>query len=390
MRLTPVSSQQARRLAESGLEALRRGDAAAARRAFEQLVAHGAADADAHLGLAYACVTLHDPAAARRAVDASLALDPNNLRALSLKADLLLAEGDAAAAAGFYEAAVSSVPEGTSLPEPLQREVERARAMHERLSATLASDLRSALGAPASPRFAQALDILFGTRQIYHQQPRHFYFPELPQVQFFDRSAFPWLDQVEAATAEIREEMLGVLSDGSAFVPYLQSDPRRPPKQGGGLLGNLDWSAFYLWQHGQVVAENAARCPRTMAALAGAPLTQMAGRSPAALFSQLRPGAHIPPHHGFVNTRLIVHLPLVVPPGCTFRVGNETREWVEGRAWVFDDTIEHEAWNRSDRTRVILLFEIWRPELSDAERAQVSSMFEAIDRQRGTAQEWAI
>jgi aspartyl/asparaginyl beta-hydroxylase (cupin superfamily) len=80
-----------------------------------------------------------------------------------------------------------------------------------------------------------------------------------------------------------------------------------------------------------------------------------------------------------VNTRLICHLPLVVPGGCGFRVGNETREWVEGKAWAFDDTIEHEAWNSSDRTRVILLFEIWRPELTEAERGLVTSMFEAID-----------
>jgi len=102
-------------------------------------------------------------------------------------------------------------------------------------------------------------------------------------------------------------------------------------------------------------------------------------RSPSILYSLLRPGARIPPHTGEVNTRLICHLPLVVPDQCSFRVGNDTRVTVEGRAWVFDDTIEHEAWNGSDRTRVILLFEIWRPELTAAERALVSSMFEAID-----------
>jgi aspartyl/asparaginyl beta-hydroxylase (cupin superfamily) len=127
-----------------------------------------------------------------------------------------------------------------------------------------------------------------------------------------------------------------------------------------------------------------------VAALRDAPLTRVPGRSPNVLFSQLRPGARIPPHHGFVNTRLIVHLPLVVPSGCAFRVGNETRAWVEGRAWLFDDTIEHEAWNESDRTRVILLFETWRPELTGAERAQVTALFQAIDRVHGRGADWTM
>ena len=127
-----------------------------------------------------------------------------------------------------------------------------------------------------------------------------------------------------------------------------------------------------------------------LAALAAAPIPHIPGRSPSILFSQLRPGSRIPPHHGFVNTRLICHLPLVVPPGCGFRVGNETRQWQEGKAWLFDDTIEHEAWNTSDRTRVILLFEVWRPELTAAEQAQVTALFEAIGKHKGGAGEWGI
>ena len=149
------------------------------------------------------------------------------------------------------------------------------------------------------------------------------------------------------------------------------------------MLDNPEWSAFYLWKNGEPVAENVARCPKTMAALATVPFPQVPHRSPSILFSMMRPGAHIPPHNGFVNTRLICHLPVIVPGGCYFRVGNEEREWVEGKACVFDDTIEHEAWNRSDRTRVVLLFETWRPELTEEERTLVRAMFEAIDSQGG-------
>ena len=156
------------------------------------------------------------------------------------------------------------------------------------------------------------------------------------------------------------------------------------------MLNHPDWSACYLWKNGEVVAENAARCPRTMAALANAPISQISNRAPSILFSLLRPGAHIPAHNGLINTRLICHLPLIVPDKCRFRVGNETREWVEGKAWCFDDTIEHEAWNDSDQTRVILLFEIWRPELTMRERELVNAMFEGIDARTGTRPAWEI
>jgi aspartyl/asparaginyl beta-hydroxylase (cupin superfamily) len=86
------------------------------------------------------------------------------------------------------------------------------------------------------------------------------------------------------------------------------------------------------------------------------------------MFSILQPRTRIPPHTGSSNIRTTIHLPLVVPPGCGFRVGAETREWVEGEAWAFDDTIEHEAWNDSDQVRAILILDGWNPFLTEAER----------------------
>ncbi|MGH8254866.1 MAG: aspartyl/asparaginyl beta-hydroxylase domain-containing protein [Steroidobacteraceae bacterium] len=77
-----------------------------------------------------------------------------------------------------------------------------------------------------------------------------------------------------------------------------------------------------------------------------------------------------------------------MPPGCALRVGNDTRAWREGEVVVFDDTIEHEAWNRSPELRVVLLFDIWRPELTDKERAHVAAMLESIDRYGGPRREW--
>jgi len=370
--------------AQAGIEALRRGDARAARESFERIVAAGQADASAYLGLAYACAGLKDHPAALAAVEHALALEPRNLRALVMKGDCLATLGDDRAAASHYRAAVDAAPPPNQLPAELRQEISRAESMCERYSAQFETFLRGRLAARgfvegrSSVRFSDSLDIQTGRKRVYFQEPRQYFFPELPQIQFYARTHFPWLDKLEAATHDIRAELQEVLKEESAFKPYVEPTPRRPPDNLG-LLNNPAWSAFYLWKHGELVAQNAARCPMTVNALADVPFARVKNRSPSALFSLLRPGAHIPPHTGEVNTRLICHLPLVVPEKCRFRVGNDIRTVVEGKAWVFDDTIEHEAWNDSDRTRVILLFEIWRPELTLEERALVSAMFEAID-----------
>lgn len=383
-------------LLQAGLDALRRSAPSDALAIFDRLAGAGHADATVSLGRGYAWAMLHDHAKAMAATDAALALEPRNLRALLLKADLFHRAGDGAAAACFYTAVFKAVPDGAQLSPDLNQELARAQAMCEHYKKQFEVSLGQRLAAvseakgAASARFSQSVDMLLGKRQVYVQQPRQFYFAELPSIQFHDRARFPWLDAVEAATEAIREELLAVMLDGSAFTPYVQRDQNRPALTTGGMQDNPDWGAYYLWKNGSPVADHAARCPRTLAALAGVPLSTVPGRSPSILFSLLRAGARIPPHTGMVNTRLICHLPLVVPPRCGFRVGNETREWVEGRAWVFDDTIEHEAWNLSNQSRVILLFEVWLPDLTPVERDLVSAMFEAVDSHSGVPRDWSI
>jgi aspartyl/asparaginyl beta-hydroxylase (cupin superfamily) len=386
----------ARTLAAAGLDALRRGDAREARASFERILRDGQADAGSLLALAHACARLNDAPAAIAALDKLLAQEPRNIRALILKADQLAVLGDDRAASSHYQFAVQAAPPPDQLPPDLVREVERAKAMGGRYAQKFEQFLFERLkvadrGAnPASARFLQSLDIMVGRKNIYFQQPQAYYFPELPQIQFYDRGAFAWMDAIEAATAGIRAEAAAALQEGSGFRPYVEGDPRRPRKEQSGMTDNPDWSAFYLWKNGDVVPENAARCPQTMAALAGVPLARVPNRSPSVLFSLLRPGARIPPHSGLVNTRLICHLPLIVPPGCGLRVGNDSRVPIEGNAWAFDDTIEHEAWNGSREPRVILLFEVWRPELSEDERESVRAMFDAIDAYSGQKPAWSI
>ena len=132
-----------------------------------------------------------------------------------------------------------------------------------------------------------------------------------------------------------------------------------------------------MWRDGVEQTQATALCPQTTAVLRRLPLADQTGYAPTALFSALAPHTHIPPHTGSTNSRLLVHLPLVLPGPARFRVGNEERIWRMGKAWVFDDTIEHEAWNDADETRFILIFDIWNPLLSLAERELITAMVRA-------------
>ena len=376
-------------------DALRSSDHARARRALNRVLAQDPSNARALLGLAQVGAAEGDQQGMRQAVDRLLAVEPRNLAGLLLKADHLHASGDTRSAASFYLAALKAAPAPERAAPGLIAHLKRARERCDSYAAQYGAYILEQLsargfGGGSSPRFAQSIDIVLGRKQIYLQQPRYYYFPGLPQIQFYPRDPFPWIETLEQATSEIRDELLAVMQEPAAFAPYVQGYTNRPQKQEAGMRDNPDWSAFYLWKDGAVVEENARRCPRTMQAVADLPLAKVKNRSPSVLFSLLRAGAHIPPHNGLVNTRLICHLPLIVPEQCSFRVGNEVREWREGQAWLFDDSIEHEAWNRSDATRVILLFDVWRPELSHEERELVAALFEAIDAHGGRPPDWSI
>ena len=382
--------------ARAGLDALRRGETKTARDLLLRALEGGEAGTSVLFGVAEACRQLADARGAAAALDRLLRVEPRNLAALIRRGDLHADAGDSRAAVSFYQTALRVAPPAAQLAAATQQELDRIRAACERHSREYADHLITQLAkrgfepGRSSARFTESIDIVLGKRQVFVQQPKYYYFPGLPNLQFYDRSPFPWFGALEAATDAIREELLGVMQDPTAFRPYVEGNPNRPRKEEAGMIDNPDWSAFYLWKNGEPVAENAARCPRTLEALRAAPLALTPNRSPSILFSLLRPGTRIPPHHGLVNTRLICHLPLIVPGRCRFRVGNEVREWEQGRAWAFDDTIEHEAANDSSETRVILLFDIWRPELTAEEQGLVSGLFESIDAHTGQKPQWEI
>lgn len=333
-----------------------------------------------------------DKPSAERWIGEVLAREPRNVVGLILRGDLLHAQGDRRAASSHFQAALRLAEQQPGAGASLAAELQHAQAMCESYHHQFEDYLRAEVAAlgTATPRFEQSLDLLTGRKQLFLQQPKVYYFPGLPQIQFYERECFPWLENLERAAGGIRQELLRALDEGVDMEPYVQDMPGRPRTSEAGLRNNPAWSALHLYKQGQPVAENVARFPQTMAALAELPLSRLPGRSPSAMFSVLQPGTRIPPHCGLINTRLICHLPLIVPSDCGLRVGNDVRPVEADRAWVFDDTIEHEAWNLSDRPRIILLFEIWRPELSARERDMVSRMFEAIDTYHGPPAEWSI
>ena len=366
------------------LAAVQRRDWAAARPGLEDLAAAGQADARSLAWLATARARAGDAALAHEAADRALQLEARNLRAALVKADLLWAEGAKREANYFYGAVVEIGGSASGLEPDMVAGVRRARTIKDSLARDIFAHIRDELGqagfseSRSSPRFVQAFDLATGRKQPYFQQPKAFYFPELPNTQFYPRDQFPWLDKVEAATDAITAELMAVLEEDAAFAPYIQTVPNMPTRTDYPLVDSMDWSTCFLWKDG-AETPNAARCPKTMAALEDVPLCRISGRSPQIMFSQLKAGAHIQPHHGYVNTRLVCHLPLIVPPGCRFRVGNDVRSWEKGKAWVFDDTIEHEAVNQGSSTRVVLIFDIWRPELTEEERHLVQTLLEAMD-----------
>jgi aspartyl/asparaginyl beta-hydroxylase (cupin superfamily) len=234
----------------------------------------------------------------------------------------------------------------------------------------------------ATRRFRACVDAMLGRRRIYQNQCAGIFYPFLPADEYFDRSLFPWFESLERRAPVIRREALALL-DGqgaNAIRPYVRQEPGTPQNKWSALDNSPEWSACFLWEFGTKNEAVCDLCPETVAALTEVPQNNVPGKAPTAFFSILRPGGHIPAHTGVTNTRAIIHLPLVVPAGCRFRVGGETRAWREGEAFGFDDTIEHEAWNDSDQIRIVLIFDVWNPHLRTDEQAYLTQLFSVADR----------
>src|SRR5882672_305817 len=379
-------------LHQAALRAMSAGDLAGAEAALLKLLDLDRSSVSAWLNLAAVRRQLRDSPGTQAALREVLRLDARNFPALLMTATLLERDGQLKAAASAYGVALAQAPPEHYLDAPTLQAVNHGRTVHQKHTNELDEFIRAAVADTASqclPVERKRIDTFIGTtlrtRKRYQQEPLEYLYPGLPSIEFYEREEFPWLAEFEAATEPIRKELAVIVrEDQGGFAPYIHYDDHLPLDQWRELNHSPRWSAFHFFEHGRLIEERARRAPHTMHAVQRLPQPRVPLRSPSAMYSVLTPKTRIPPHTGVANFRLVVHLPLVIPPGCGFRVGSETREWRIGTAWVFDDTIEHEAWNESEETSVIFICDIWSPRLSEDERLAIGRVIAAVDAYSGT------
>jgi len=169
----------------------------------------------------------------------------------------------------------------------------------------------------------------------------------------YETKSFPWAAELEADWRKIRAELDQVMvyrDQMPSFQDIL--------KEVSTIQTDNDWKTFFLAGIGMDCGENARRCPETMRLLNKIPGMKTA------FFSILSPRKHIPAHRGAFNGVLRFHLGLLVPEPrdqVRIRIGNDYRNWTEGKALIFDDTYNHEVWNDTDGYRVVLFVDFARP-----------------------------
>jgi aspartate beta-hydroxylase len=327
---------------------------------------------------------------------------PGNVRAA-------LAAGAALLDAGHPELAVAVWTLGDDANPMLRRIKDHPDALEQgrRLSALADVELREFLtrlhqkavdqfeaqmGA-CVPRVRNAVWTLTHTTAVQFREPMQrpliFYMPDLPPAPVEPNARFAWIPDLEAAFDAIRQEYEDVVRVGIEADPYVPAGARAP--EWVTLSGSLDWSAIHLYQDAKPTPATE-RFPRTTDALDPVQLVRIEGTPMEVFFSRLKPGAHIPPHHGLTNTRVTVHFPLVIPEHCAIRVARGVHTWHEGRAFAFDDSFEHEAWNRSGSDRVVLIFEAHHPDLTRPEREAIEHVYATrqqwLDARRAKLEEW--
>lgn len=384
-RVLDVDPSHAQALYSIGVHAFQRGLLTEALSAMQAANAASPRDPMVLLSIGRVKTEQGDFDGALDAIDASLTADPYFLPALLAKADLFERKGQMKAAMAVYRNALKVAPPESGWPVALRPQLQRGHALVQRFGVEFSAFLAERAGtrvAALTPmeaeRWREAGAILGGQSRAYPSVCNQLQVPRLPAIPFFDRSQFAWVDAVEQQTAQVTAELKAVLAgSGAGFKPYVAYAPDAPVNQWKELNHSTRWSSYALWTNGSPVQEHLQQCPVTAAMLRDAGQADIDGMCPNAMFSALAPHTHIPPHHGDTNARVVVHLPLVVPEGCRYRVGYEHRRWTVGEVLIFDDSIEHEARNDSDELRVVLIFDVWNPLLSEGEREMVRFLTKA-------------
>lgn len=174
----------------------------------------------------------------------------------------------------------------------------------------------------------------------------------VPNDPVLDVRLFPWTQLLRDHWEDIRAEAMQVALRGNASPSLAAISPDHR------AIARMNmWRSFFLWGYGYRIDDNAARCPVTSALV-----KQVPGLN-SAFFSILAPGTHIPAHRGVSKGLITCHLGLVVPRegDVRMRIDRRVVRWCEGETLVFDDTYDHEVWNETAGTRVVLLIQFARP-----------------------------
>ncbi len=403
-RVLTLDPEQAEALHFCGLMAFTRGDAQKAVHLLDRACRAESSNAVylKNLGLAYLAAS--QPDEARAALERAVQMDPELFVARLFLAKLLEgADHRHAALKHYFRAVLAAQAKGRWLtdettPPSLRESVKHAMrfidAERKALFDRALDTVRDKHDEASLARVMRCLDIHVGLAPANYpdprQRPKFLYFPDLPTTPYFDRALFPWYAQLEENFTLIRDELLAVLRDEQGIEPFLKFNSPDGAKQYlSGAGGKPAWDAFFFYRHGERLDANCARCPRTAAIIDSLPIARIREHAPEICFSVLTPGTHILPHRGVTNARLVTHLPLIVPENCALTVGGEQRVWQQGQCFTFDDTFEHEAWNRGESTRVVMLMDCWNPYLTEVEREAFALLVGAIgdfNRECGVAQ----
>ncbi len=373
-----------------GAEALARGDLPTALTRFRLAAEADPTSPDLWLNLARVQHLVGDDIGQRDSLERSIALAPRALVPNIRLAELLERLGQSTAAAERWTAVIAIASQLDVVPPDVRSIIAHAQSLLAEQARVLGEDVDRALALLRDERSAQccrrvdaAIDYTLGRRSIYLNQCSGLHVPFLPADEFFDSAAFPFFGLLANSTDAIVAELGTALASSAGvppgFAPYIDLPTGIDVEQWRRLDKSSDWSALHFWRDGVRDDAVCRHFPRTAAMLDALPLARLPRRMPTIFFSALQPGTHIPPHTGVTNARAIVHLPLIVPEGCRFRVGGETRVWRVGEPFAFDDTIEHEAWNDGDALRVVLIMDAWNPYLTPDEQKLITAFYAATE-----------
>jgi aspartate beta-hydroxylase len=385
-RILTVEPNHAEALLALAIQALARREPAAALQMLQHATTTAPRDPMVHLYMALALKELARPEEEMAAVTRALSIDAYFYPALLHKGMLLERLGRRRQAAFVFKNVLKIMPLPEQAGPQFRKAAEHARAaiqenqqaLERHLDEVLA-DLRRRHSASRLDRFEETVKVATGLKKRYSPDPAMLHFAQLPPLQFYDNDLFPWIPELEAATEDIRRECEAVLAEQrNEFEPCIQLPPDAPVNQWQELNYSPRWTTYALWQQGRRVDAHCERCPVTAAVAESLPLARTPNFFPNVVFLALDAKTTIPPHTGDTNARLILHMPLIQPANCIFRVGNDTRDWEYGKAWVFDDSVENEARNGGNGPSVRLMLDIWNPYLTEAERDLVGGLLNGL------------